>query len=755
MNKDLLRVSLRQRALYVNVQQADEDSVSPAGESMALALCSELRQLGYTVSESLLRALSRLSAADLSDVSEVLNDVLGTQLNWASLVRGWQVPTGESYADHFLTMLANMEGVPASQLPGTTLPCGHFIPDGTFPLERYTGCPFCGRPFVTVAGQVYRGQGSRLKVLQLWDDADLDRHFADLMASPVPLDATQRASLSVLLRERPLPAVVPTMKETCMLVVDALVALGRDADAGRLMTSPQDIMRYLWYRHTGHLQLLEPRTLLKTHAKNQRHELHTPDDLDRLTAEKKKALRLKYSRDWCRRVAGWLNALDMPLPQQLETIHPKRRLWVRFIRGLRLTEYARRPGYGQLRQLLDLFYRQDYRVWSGELQSALLQGKGLELLQQRPGVFARRLFSVMLRIGAAPVLDAFRGVAGQVAPRLLLTLGSQAQLYFDPTRQRVARPLSGLLKDIGPNPLLARYTGEQLMQMQHDVMSIYLDVMRRRFAQQAEPAASRTIFIDPRLDDIPVAIGDRSATIQDTSAALQGTRFAVEGDAVRLFLQWGKGLPAQQLDMDLSCHLLKDGDAEVCSYFSLNVPGAKHSGDIRQIPDQVGTAEYIELSLPELQAAGVRQAVFTCNAYTAGELQPNLVVGWMSAAQPMTVSNETGVAYDPSTVDHMVRIAESNLSKGLIFGVLDVACREITWLEMPFDGQTVLNINTDTIGTLLSRLRAKPTIGQLLRMKAEVQQLKLTDRPEEADEQYTYQWALDTAAVSRLLLDNL
>jgi len=128
------------------------------------------------------------------------------------------------------------------------------------------------------------------------------------------------------------------------------------------------------------------------------------------------------------------------------------------------------------------------------------------------------------------------------------------------------------------------------------------------------------------------------------------------------------------------------------------------------------------------------------------------MVGWMDSRYPMQVSNETGVAYDPSTVSHIVRISETNLAKGLVFGVLDVAKREITWLEVPFDGQTVLSVNTDTIGAYLRRLRAKPTIGQLLRLKAEAQHLTLTERPEDADEAYTYQWALDSAAVNGLLL---
>lgn len=260
------------------------------------------------------------------------------------------------------------------------------------------------------------------------------------------------------------------------------------------------------------------------------------------------------------------------------------------------------------------------------------------------------------------------------------------------------------------------------------------------------------MYIDPQLYNIPVAVGDRSATIQDVSAALQGTRFPVEGDAVRLFMQWGKDLPAQHLDMDLSCYVLTDTSSYMCSYFNLSPAGCRHSGDIQHIPDLVGTAEYIELSFPELLAAGARRVVFTCNAYSDGALQPNLMVGWMSAEHPMAVSDSTGVAYDPSTVQHMVRISEPNLSKGLIFGVLDVAEREITWLEMPFDGQTVLSISPQTVDTFLRRLRAKPTIGQVLSIKAEAQHFGLVDSADQADEAYTLLWAQNSAQVSRLLL---
>jgi hypothetical protein len=297
--------------------------------------------------------------------------------------------------------------------------------------------------------------------------------------------------------------------------------------------------------------------------------------------------------------------------------------------------------------------------------------------------------------------------------------------------------------------LLGLYDEAQLAGMQDAVAGLCRLAMHKRFA--AQPTTSRTIFIDPVLFKLPVAIGDRSESVQDLPSALMGTRFGVEGDAVRLFMQWGAGLPAQHLDMDLSCYIAFPGRLEFCSFSHLVATGCKHSGDIRSIPNQVGTAEYIEINVNELRKAGARYVTFACNAFSNGALTPNLVVGWMNSRHPMKISESTGVAYDPSCVQHQVRVTDS-LTKGLVFGVLDVARREIVWLEMAFDGQVVQNLDLQNIEAMLRRLESKLTVGQLLTAKAEAQGLQLVDAPG-ADEDYTPAWAQNAAAVTKLLVD--
>ena len=84
--------------------------------------------------------------------------------------------------------------------------------------------------------------------------------------------------------------------------------------------------------------------------------------------------------------------------------------------------------------------------------------------------------------------------------------------------------------------------------------------------------------------------------------------------------------------------------------------------------------------------------------------------------------------------------------------MLDVVQREIIWLEMPFQGQLVQNLNVASVQTLLRKLESKLTIGQLLTVKAQAQNLQLLESPE-ADEVYTVAWAQNTAAVTQLLVD--
>lgn len=743
--QELLKISLRQNAIFIPTEMIANDTKNLSGTTSVLL--ANVSKLGFTFSESLLQALNNVNPKYKVEVLEILREVLGTDKNWTPLVKEWNIPTGENVVDHILTLFANV----FKSKNGTTLQCGHLIPDNTFPLERYNGCPFCGTPFEF--GKLEKvGQGSKLKVLELWSENDLQDFYISLLQSKTALDATQVDSLKIALKYLSLPKTDVAMKETLMLVIDLLIENGKENEASQFLKTPTDILRYLWFKNTGLLQIIEPKTIVKRAMKNHSHFHEFMDKSVQAKVASQKDLKLKYSRKECLMAASWLNNMEMDVEAMCEIMHPKRGMWVRFIRALRLAEYSKRKGFDKLSFLMDVFYNQVYDVWQSKVNSSRLKfdaDKTFALLKQRPGLFARSLFSNMLWFGAEETVAHFSEIIDKVPARLIFTLNMYAQNYFDKNIQRSVKPLGGNNKRVAPNALLNLYEDFMLNDMKSKVEDLCILAMKKRFAGLKN--TNKTIYIDPQLYNMPVSIGDRSETVQDLPVALMGTRFPVEGNEVRLFMQWGKDLPAQHLDMDLSCHIAYETRSDICSFSRLTTTGCQHSGDIRSIPNKIGTAEYININIDELAKANAKFVTFTCNAYSNGSITPNLVVGWMNSKYPMKISERTGVAYDPSCVDHQVRVTQ-NVAKGLVFGVLDVAKREIVWLEMTFGGQVVQGLDFKGVQALLAKLNSKLNIGRLLQLKAEAQGLTIIEE-ENADEVYNAQWAMNAAAVTQLLID--
>jgi hypothetical protein len=90
----LLKVSLRQKAIFIPETAiiSKHDSLQ---ENTSL-LVANLANLGFGVSEKLLNALNNATPGYQFEVLEMLRDVTGVNKNWTPLVKGWDVPTGES-----------------------------------------------------------------------------------------------------------------------------------------------------------------------------------------------------------------------------------------------------------------------------------------------------------------------------------------------------------------------------------------------------------------------------------------------------------------------------------------------------------------------------------------------------------------------------------------------------------------------------------------------------------------------------------
>ncbi len=737
MKKDLLKVALRQNAIFIEKKDERHETLNHT----TLVLVANASKLGFGFTETLLYAINNLEVSDKREILLYLQKIMGVGKNWTPLVKGWDSPTKESVLDHVVRFFANI----ILDNHGVDLPCGHTIPADTFPLERYNGCPYCGTPFESDT-RIYMAQNSTLKVLELWHQEDMETYIHRLLSSKTPLDETEKENLKIGLKHFTIPSdIAIEMRETDMLVIDFLVAQGESQKAGERFGSANDILRYLWYKHTGYLQIVSPKVIVNRTVLNS----HYADD-EKEGAVKK--LKLKYTRKECKMVALWLNNLEAKVEVSCESMHPKRAMWVRFIRALRLAEYAKKEKFSKLQRLLDVFYNKKYNVWQGELDRAKLsmnEERYFSLLKQRPSLFARSLFGTMLWFGEEQTSNHFFEISSKIPARLLLTLGMYAQLYFNPKKSRTVKPLGGVSKNIPTNKLLALYDAKALGQMKESIEQIFLFEMSERYAKLK--VREERIYIDALLKNVPLSIGDRSESVQDMPSALMGEKFKVEGESVRLFMQWGEGLPAQHLDMDLSCKVAFEEYDEECTYYNLTATGCQHSGDIQCIPHMKGTAEYIELNLNELENSGAKYVTFTGNAYTDGALEVNMVIGWMNSKEKMKISKKSGLAYDPSTVQHQIRITQG-LSKGIVFGVLDVKKREIIWLEMSFQGRTIESLDSKGVESLLAKLESKMSVAELLAIRAKAQGVEVVEEPSKAYKVYDSNWVMK-GGVNELLVD--
>src|SRR5688500_3475541 len=96
-----------------------------------------------------------------------------------------------------------------------------------------------------------------------------------------------------------------------MLVIDFLVKNGRGEEAQKYFASPTDILRYLWFQHTGYLQLIEPRVIVNNARANNKHMWSPLDQGEQAKQIKAATLNLKYGKALAMKVAEWMYQLLM------------------------------------------------------------------------------------------------------------------------------------------------------------------------------------------------------------------------------------------------------------------------------------------------------------------------------------------------------------------------------------------------------------------------------------------------------------
>lgn len=341
--------------------------------------------------------------------------------------------------------------------------------------------------------------------------------------------------------------------------------------------------------------------------------------------------------------------------------------WKRLATSLHHREYS----YPLASAALEAVQRGQVRSWNSEVEEAL-QGdleKLLELLRERPGVFARRLAEVERKFPGQEetIAQAFQAVGGQVALPVLV----QAWQHFQ-------GPTGG---ELGKRVVSAK--GRPLaFTNRHKPSPLLLEALEGALAAHAREDFK--VFLKEGAG-VAVPLNLREASRGKTLAKGSRRPLGSKG-TVRLFQHWrdtAAESPEGRVDLDLSASFVDETFTRVAAvaYYNLRMSGqskhmALHSGDITSAPK--GAAEYIDVDMSEALAAGWRYLIPSVFNFTRQPLKdvPEACAGFMLREEV-----DSGEIFEPALVEESYFLTgEENTSVPF---VIDLKTRELIWWDAP------------------------------------------------------------------------
>jgi len=401
--------------------------------------------------------------------------------------------------------------------------------------------------------------------------------------------------------------------------------------------------------------------------------------------------------------------------------------WVRFGEKLHVGEYkAKYPksfeAFNALRNNVKV------ETFNGVVEKALIDkdvAKLVEKLSDRPGDFARRLDHV-LRLGSAQsaIVASFDAVAEKVSTPVLLQVMTHFKHRTNQPELRTFFPKGNVAKAQAVENTLPDLDATVCKQ----VVKVCEDALVTRFRALPKLGAC---YLDDKLEGYNVPFALRSAS-KSLRTLVRGSKIPLPENCkvLRFFCWWKNG--DHRTDIDLSA-VMFDNDfkyVDALTYYNLKNFGGCHSGDIVDAPK--GASEFIDVDLSKLEAQGVRYVVMNLYSYTNQPYcdLPECFAGWMARERA-----GSGEIYEPKTVIDRVDLTAD--SKVAIPIVIDVVDKKVVWCDMSLKGNPsyMNNVHGNKKGVALTLQSLvtmnKPNLHDLLRLHVKARG-KMVDSPEKA-----------------------
>lgn len=431
-----------------------------------------------------------------------------------------------------------------------------------------------------------------------------------------------------------------------------------------------------------------------------------------------------FSRDLRRRLIAHLESVVND-----DDLFRHRNKWIRLAHSLHVGDYSSSypRAYDAIQRLRDRNYK--YVSFEGRVDVLMNELKPfnlINLLSQRPGIFARRLDHILRSFPkySYNIINGFLEVAHKVDTRVLLQLYGHFNSRVEP-HERLVFP-----KGVSSN--VAVLLKDRLDPMDSETVDRLMNGIQTTLESRFSilPTLGK-VYVDETLKGCPIPLSLRSAS-EGLQTVARGTRLPLgDKDTLRMFIYWvGQ-------DIDLSASLLDDNfDHHThLSYYNLKDSMGCHSGDITRAPR--GASEFIDINIPKARSLGARYLAMQVYVFYGPTFVEHDVcyAGWMMRAKPK--SNEI---YDPKTVEQ--RISLTAKGKSAVPVLFDLETREAIWLDVStgssrtfFGGNNSLSNHaqvTDIIRGAVD-LANKPTLYDLFVMHANARCEEYVCDPSEAD----------------------
>lgn len=655
MFKELL---LRKHAILVPEVQ---EGKKPVDSKYVLAFLKNLESYGYTVDETLFKAISNLPYIKLvslyAKTFAVLEDKFGTLDEAEVFYPNFPREVQElSDAELFINAIVHY------------FSCGTLLPN--YPKEERF--PLVWSP--------------KLKVLTVGTESDFVEMVKSLIMSKAPISVSDYT------------------------IIESSLVLSKDYSADglkyTLIPSYKDYLPETIYQKeivAFVCQILymsgdaEAQSMIKGYIK-------TATDLLRFMTNLQRAYKIMANKGLSKTarklILGILDNLNNPI----EDMYRYKTEWIRAGEVLHPGAYSKRfknanKYFTMLREgKKPLFF-------GGAVAEAINNAdvhKAVDLLKSRPGEFARRLDKLVsmceLQEDLDYVLSVFKQVGATVSTRVLWQLYAHFVDRAEDMGKVVYNPIKSynmFVKEDTRKPLDKKIIAE--------VQSCIVDVLTQAY-KGGDPVS---IYVEKEFDNFKLPLELRNVNCTGR-VFTRGSQFNIEEEAniLRLFINWtnldnsdesfGKNMYDDEaneivIDLDLSVTMFNSDWRKVgyVDYLRLRDNGVTHSGDIVNggSPTGNGAAEFIDIDLEKAKESGFRFFVASVQNYSGIPFMKmeNARFGWMERKDA-----ESGDIVEYRTIKHNSKLATNTTLCTTV--IVDTEERSVTWVDS--------SLKLDSIGIL-------------------------------------------------------